>query len=111
MASFGHGNKYLQGAGFWGFLTVLLMNRAAAGKWLDTAPLTANPSRTIAWFLMGASISVFANIIRLRESGYDFRTYQLHQRVAQNEHTHAILKNLKFHLQTRKMSVWDANAQ
>ena len=51
------------------------MNRAAAGRWLDTTPLTANPSRTFAWFLMGASISVFANIIRMRESGYDFRTY------------------------------------
>lgn len=85
------------------------MNRAAAGTWFDSTPLTQRPARTLTWFLMGVSIAAFSNLMRFRESGYDRKTFALHQRVAQNEHTHAILRNMKFHLNTRKMSVWDAN--
>ena len=100
---------YLAGTGFWGLTTLVLFNRAAAGTWLDTTPLTKNPARTLLWFLTGVTIAAFSNVIRFREAGYDRKTYLLNQRVSQNEHTHAILKNVRFHLQTRKMSVWDAN--
>ena len=93
----------------WGILTVFLMNRAAAGTWADSTPMTKNPARTLLWFLMGASIAAFSNVVRFRETGYDRRSYQLQQRVAENEHTHAILRNIRFHLATRKMSVWDAS--
>jgi hypothetical protein len=102
---------YLHGTAFWGFLTVVLMNRAAAGTFFDSTPLTKNPARTLLWFLTGASFAAIANVTRFREAGYDRKSYQLNQRVAQNEHTHAVLKNMKFHLQTRKMSVWDASPQ
>ena len=109
MASYGSGSHYMDGIGGWGLLTVFLMNRAASGKWLDSAHLTAKPIRTLSWFLIGASISAMVNVAKMREAGYDAQTYQLNRRVSQNEHAHAILKNVRFHLQTRKMSVWDAN--
>ncbi len=82
MASFGAGHNYLQGTGLWGLLTVILMNRAAAGTFFDSTPLTQRPARTLAWFLMGASIAAFSNLMRFREAGYDRKTFGLHQRVA-----------------------------
>ena len=109
MASYGHGSNYLRGVGFWGLLTMILMNRAAAGTWHDTTPLTKNPVRAAAWFLLGVSIAATMNALRFREAGYDRKSYALNQRVAQNEHTHAVLRNVSAHLATRKMSVWDAN--
>jgi hypothetical protein len=84
------------------------MNCAAAGTFFDTTPMTKNPARTLLWFLTGASFAALSNVTRFREAGYDRKTYQLNHRVAQNEHTHAILRSIRFHLQTRKMSVWDA---
>jgi len=87
------------------------MNRFAAGNFLDTTPLTKNPARTLLWFMAGVSIAAFSNVSRFKDAGYDRKSYKLHTRVAQNEHTHAVLKNMKFHLQTRKMSVWDASPQ
>ncbi len=110
-ASYGNGLNYLSGTGFWGFVTLVLFNRSAAGKWFDTTHLTAKPARAFLWFMCGVSMATFSNIVRFRETGYDARTYNLHSRVAENEHTHAVLRNLRFHLQTRKMSVWDANPQ
>jgi len=109
MASYGNGVNYLAGTGFWGIVTVVLFNRAAAGTWLNSTPLTKNPVRTLSWFLTGVTIAAFSNLLRFREAGYDRKTYGLHQRVAQNEHTHSILRNIRFHLNTRKMSVWDAS--
>ena len=109
VASYGNGLNYMHGCGFWGLVTMVLMNRAAAGSWLDSTALTKNPVRTATWFLLGASICAIVNAARFREAGYDRHSYILHNRVAQNEHTHAILRNIRFHLHTRKMSVWDAN--
>ena len=109
MASYGNGANYLQGVGFWGLTSLVLMNRAAAGTWADTTPITKNPARAAAWFLWGVSIAATMNALRVREAGYDRKTYALNQRVAQNEQTHAILRNVSSHIATRKMSVWDAN--
>ena len=109
MASYGNGSQYLSGVGFWGLVSLILMNRAAAGTWADTTPMTKNPVRAVSWFLIGVSIATFANAMRFREAGYDRKTFALNQRVAQNEHTHAILRSMSGHLATRKMSVWDAN--
>lgn len=58
---------------------------------------------------MGATIGVLFNVIRMREAGYDNKTYILHKRVSENEQTHALLKNIQFSLATRKMSLWDAS--
>ena len=109
MASYGDGQNYLGGTGFYGFLTVVLMNRAASGSWADTTALTKRPARTFAWFMLGVSIAAFVNAVRFREAGYDRKTYQINQRVAQNEHTHAIARSVAQQLATRRMSVWDAN--
>ena len=109
MASFGDGQTYLGGVGFYGFLTMVLMNRAASGSWSDTTALTKRPMRAFSWFMLGVSIAAVVNALRFREAGYDPKTYQLNQRVAQNEHTHAIARNVAHHLATRRMSVWDAN--
>ena len=109
MASYGDGQAYLNGCGFWGFLTLFLMNRAASGSWSDTTALTKRPVRAFSWFMIGVSIAAVVNALRFRESGYDAQTYALNQRVAQNEHTHAVARNVAHHLATRRMSVWDAN--
>jgi len=78
MASYGNGSNYLRGVGFWGLLTMILMNRAAAGTWRDTTPLTKSPVTAISWFLLGASIAAMINAIRFRETGYDRKTYALY---------------------------------
>ena len=71
MASYGNGQAYLNGCGFWGFLTLILMNRAASGSWSDTTALTKRPMRTFSWFMIGVSIAAVVNAIRFRESAYD----------------------------------------
>ena len=97
--------------GFWGFTTMILMNRAASGSFTDISPLTTRPFKAVTFFLMGASLCAFVNIIRFRDLGYQRQQYQIQRRVAQNEHTHVVLKTLKQELDTRKMGVWDAVPQ
>jgi hypothetical protein len=109
MASYGNGVNYLNGVGFWGLTTLVLMNRAASGSWADTTQMTKSPARAASWFLLGVTIAATMNALRFREIGYDRKSYVLNQRVAQNEHTHAILRGISSHLATKKMSVWDAN--
>lgn len=110
-ASYHDGLYYLNGCGFWGVVSVLMMSRASANSLFDTAPLTTNPKRIVGWFLLGASVAALMNAIRMREAGYDKRAFILHKRVSENEQTHALLRVMRFHLTTRKMSVWDANSQ
>lgn len=90
---------------------MVLMNRAATGSFLDTSAITKTPFKGFTFFMMGVSINMIVNMFRFSERGYDSRTYSLHRKVAVNQHTHAILKNLGYHLNTRKMNVWDAAAQ
>ncbi len=45
----------------------------------------------------------------LKKASYDSYTYNLHKRVAENEQSHAVLRVLKYHLTTSKLSVWDMN--
>jgi hypothetical protein len=75
MASYGDGQNYLSGVGFYGFLTMFLMNRAASGSWADTTALTKRPVRAFSWFMLGVSIAAVVNAIRFREAGYDRRTF------------------------------------
>lgn len=111
MISYGNGASYFNGAAFWGLLSVVLMNRAATGSFLDTSAITKKPFKGFTFFMIGASISSLVDMIRFVERGYDRKTYSLHRKIAVNQHTHAILKNLGYHLNTRKMGVWDAAAQ
>ena len=85
LASLGDGSQYLQGTGFWGLTTMLLMSRAGASHLLDTTTLTSNPKKVVAWFLLGASIAAYCNFTKFKASGYDRHTYTLHRRVAENE--------------------------
>ena len=91
-------------------LFLYLMSRPGASHALDFSQLFAKPTRTLGWLLLGNSIVMFWKIIyvaqtRQRNAQLSF----LNQRVAQNEHTHAILKTTKFHLSTRKMGLWEVN--
>jgi len=90
---------------------MILMSRAGAKSLLDTTTLTERPARTAGWYMIGVSLAVFVNAYTLGNSGFDFYTWQLHKRVAENEHAHAILRNTKFHLDTRLMGIWDVNSQ
>ena len=91
-------------------LFVYLMSRPGSKGLFDLSKIFERPSRAVGWFLLGNSILMFWKVSysrTVRESGAS--QHSLHQRVAQNEHTHAILKSMKFHLQTRKMGVFEAN--
>lgn len=88
---------------------MILMARAASGSWLDSRALTASPAKTFCWFMIGVSIAAAVNFAQFNEKGYDSKSYALHTRVSQNEQTHAVLRNLKQGLATRRMGVWDAN--
>ncbi len=107
--SYNNGQQYFNGSFFWGLTTMLLMNRAYSGAFMDISPLTTRPLRGFAFFLMGASINVFVNVASLGEQGYLKGEYNLERRVAENEHTHAVLKTLGHQLDKRGMSVFDAN--
>lgn len=108
-ASYGDGLQYLNGAGWWGLVSVILMSQAGGMSLKNTTHITKNPLKIGGWFLIGATVSVLVNALRMRESGFDSRSYILHKRVSENEQTHSLLRTLKFHLASRKMSVWDAN--
>ena len=111
MASYGDARHYLNGCGWWGFLSVLLMSRAGAAHLLDSSTLTGNPRKVVAWFLLGASVAAVVNTGRLRSTGHDSHSYILNKRVSENEQTHAILRMLRYHCTTRKMGVFEANPQ
>lgn len=85
------------------------MNRAYTGSFLDISAITLKPMRGLAFFLMGASICVFINISSIQEQSYNQGDFHLQQKVAHNEHTHALVKTLGQQLDTRNMTIWDAN--
>lgn len=80
--SYGDGKVFMNGAAFWGLVTAVLAARINSGSWLDTTGLTNKPARTLAFFLIGASISCYYNFKKLEDLGYDNKTYNLHRRVA-----------------------------
>jgi hypothetical protein len=101
----------MRGAGWWGFFTMVMMSRANTNTWLDSTVYTKNPARTFTFFMFGAFVAVWTNIEQIQESSLNGDNYQLEYRISQNEHTHAILKNINQQLQTRKMGIWDAGPQ
>ena len=86
-----------------------MMSRAGAKSLWDTTTLTGNPRKVVGWFLIGATASALVNSSSLLKSGHDNHSYILHKRVSENEQTHAILRMIRFHCATRKLSVFDAN--
>ena len=111
-ASYGDGMHYLQGVGWWGLMTVGAIALAGGEKFGDMSHIAKNPWKIGAWFLTGCTIAALTNVLKLKERGYDKRNYILHKRVSENEQTHALLRNMRFHLYSRsKMTVWDANPQ
>ena len=95
LASFGDGMQYLNGAGFWGLVSVVFMSIAKGGSLRDTTTLLKNPWRMGGWFLIGATVSVIVNSFRMREAGYNSRIFIMHKRVVENEQTHALLRNIR----------------
>ena len=81
-ASYHDGRQYLNGTGFWGLTTMLLMARANSGSWMDSRALTANPMKTLCWFMIGVSLSAVVNYSHFRQSGYDPKSYHLNLRVS-----------------------------
>jgi hypothetical protein len=68
LASFGDGLQYLNGVGFWGLISVVMMSAASGGSLRDTSTIFKNPWRVGGWFLMGATVAVIVNSIRMREA-------------------------------------------
>ena len=98
----------MDGAVFWGVAAVIGAGRINSGSWLDVTGLSARPVRTLSWFFLGLSISTYVNLSKLGHLGYNQDLHTLHTRVAENEHAHAVLRNVKFHLTRRRMGIWDA---
>jgi len=91
---------------------VYMMTRAGARHPLDMSQLFKSPSRAIGWFLLGNSILMFWRVnyvAQMRQNNASLS--QLHTRVTNNEQTHNILKTMKFHLQTRRMDIWEQHSK
>ena len=88
------------------------MSRGAATSIFDMSPIYRKPMRAFGWLLLGNSVLMmwrlnYASHMRQNNAARS----QLHQRVNANEQTHAILKTLKFHLNTRKMGIFEINSR
>ena len=80
------------GALFWGFSTFLLLSRVSSASWAEVAQLSKRPAKAFTFFMYGVSLNAFVNILRFVDEGYSQKVYNLHRKVATNEHTHAIVK-------------------
>ena len=89
---------------------VYMMSRPGAKGPLCFSQVFKNPTRALGWFLLGNSIVMFWKMQYVSQTRQnDQQKSYLNMRVAQNEQSHAILKTLKFHMNTRKMDVFEVD--
>ena len=103
-------DQFLQEGSPFPLLFVYMMSRPGASGPFDFSQVFKRPARAVGWLFLGNSIVYFWKInyiAQMRRSST--QKQQLNLRVAQNEQTHAILKTMKFHLNTRKMGVFDVD--
>ena len=91
-------------------LFVYMMSRPGAKHLLDFSQVFKKPVRALGWFFLGNSILALWRVnYSAKMNRYNAEKYQLNLRASQNEQTHSVLRTMKFHLNTRKMNVFDAN--
>ena len=84
------------------------MSRISEGSFKNIPNIAQRPAKMAAFFMFGVFVNAVVNVTRFLDQGVDQRTYNLNRRVAQNEHTHAVLKTTLQQLDTRRMGIWDA---
>ena len=89
-------------------LFVYMMSRPGANHIFDFQQIFKKPVRALGWFFLGNSILAMWRVNYSEKMiRYNAAKYNLNIRASQNEQTHSILKTMKFHLNTRKMNVFD----
>lgn len=91
-----------------GVISIFMLSRGVASSLLDSTPFTQKPSRIILWYFIGAAVYQYYAIQNMLQYNSSPRQYILKKRIAENEHTHGLLRTLSFHLSHRKMGIFDA---
>ena len=96
---------------FMPFIFVYMMSRPGSNHALDFRTIFARPARALGWLMLGTSIMGIYKVQFLSQKARNNREQiNVNLRVSQNEQTHAILKTMNFHLNTRQMGVWDQHS-
>lgn len=95
--------EVLKGAGNFGLLAVYLFSRRGASGLLDFSRVKVCGFRTASWFMIGASYSMYGNLLRVKEKFGSAETITLNTRVASNIQTQALLRSMQHHLMRRQM--------
>ena len=87
-----------------------MMSRPNASGLFDFSQVFKKPVRALGWFFLGNSIMAMWRVnYAAKMHRNNAEKYNLNLRASQNESTHAVLKTMKFHLNTRKMDVFEMN--
>ena len=112
MSSRGPNANVVKGTAAFGFAALYLFSRRGAASPMDLSKLRACAWTSTSVFLIGTTVGSMFNMqmekTRMEAQALNATTAT---RVAQNEQTHALLRSMKFHLNTRQMSLWDQNAR
>lgn len=84
----------------------IFSRRGAAGAF-DFSMLRQCYWRTLSWWMLGQTFGQMVNMSQIRQERPSLGEHHLQQRVIQNESAHSVLRSMKFHLNTRQMSVWE----
>ena len=96
----------LAGAANWGLLSVFMLSRARAKSLFDVHPITSDPFRVLAYFLVGTSVAAYWKFNLAAENARNSQVVQLQHRVASNQQTHTLLNTMAFHLRTRQTPIF-----
>ena len=98
----------LRGSSLWGLAALYVWSRKGALNPLDMSRLRACVWTSSSVFMLGTTWGGMFNMEwekkRLADASQNMITAT---RVAQNEQQHAVLRNMKFHLMTRQMGIFD----
>ena len=86
---------------------VYVLSRRGAAHAFDFSTLRNCYWRTFSWWMIGQTWGQLMNMQKIRNEYNSTQQFHIHHRVSQNEATHSILRSMKFHLNTRTMSVWE----
>ncbi len=108
LGSRGTSSSILQGCSLFGVAAMYIYSRRGAASIMDLNRLRACGWTSASVFMVGSTFGCMYNMIKEKHR-LDTQEINLETatRVAQNEQTHALLRTMKFHLQTRQMGLFD----
>ena len=109
-SSYGAGSGEVSGSTLFGGLAfAYLFTRRGARHMLDFSTMRHCYAYTFGLYMTGAALGTMYRVQQIHQETSSGRTLNLHRRVHQNEQTHALIRSMKFHLNTRQMGIWDAD--